>query len=384
MALESDTDSSGVRSPPRANSSISIESTEGDAGCQLEAFLSSPRWIVLCGVLRSAGHSPFCQRGLWLYCVAVHLLVLLSAAFSAWQLFSARVTPCEDGTFLQFVPLCDFVLALGSFLSLLVFRAITDTDILGSAEAVLVNYARRRGVTQQWYVAARSQFRLLATSWIAVAVLRGTYAYYASEPGTYSDLRPPAAQALSFVFASVSSFVFMGMSYSILHVSEGISQMIDTYCAQFAKGRDVQTNVSEWNKLQAIWRRASRALEKGFLVIQTTVLLLGVSILLLASASSSQVLILCSIGLLAVSAALIFFKAAEVTERCVRVPSFINSYTFGHDVDPSRHFLIEYVTYSAAGFYVREIRLTAAMAMKFTYVAGLIIFGLLTRVPSSD
>jgi hypothetical protein len=161
--------------------------------------------------------------------------------------------------------------------------------------------------------------------------------------------------------------------------------MIDKYCAHYAEGREVQMNVSEWNTLQAILRRASRALEKGFLVVQTTVLvmmLLGMSNLLLLGGQQdfSHFWWESSMGMLALSAALGFFKAAEVTESCARVPSLINSYTFGRNIDKSRHYLIEYVTYSAAGFYVGEVRLTAAMALKLTYIAGLLIFGVLTKV----
>merc|ERR1712107_385915 len=92
--------------------------------------------------------------------------------------------------------------------------------------------------------------------------------------------------------------------------------------------------------------------------------------------------LLLSVSLLALVDARLFLWAAEVTEKCARVPPLVNSLSFGVDVDPQRHYLVEYVAYSAAGFYVKEVRLTAAMALKLAYISGLVAFGVLTKVAS--
>mmetsp|Transcript_64608 Transcript_64608/g.179161 ORF Transcript_64608/g.179161 Transcript_64608/m.179161 type:complete len:502 (+) Transcript_64608:78-1583(+) len=79
---------------------------------------------------------------------------------------------------------------------------------------------------------------------------------------------------------------------------------------------------------------------------------------------------------------LTFFKAADVTEVCARVPSFVNSLTLNFN-DSDRHYLVQHVTYSTAGFYVGEVRLTGAAALKLVYTVGLVAFGILTKFASS-
>merc|ERR1719440_421439 len=64
----------------------------------------------------------------------------------------------------------------------------------------------------------------------------------------------------------------------------------------------------------------------------------------------------------------VFFKAAEVTDKCTRVPSLINSCDFGCDIDADRTYVVEYVLNSSAGFHIFEIRLTSGETMKFANI----------------
>uniref|UniRef100_A0A7S0BBH2 Uncharacterized protein n=1 Tax=Pyrodinium bahamense TaxID=73915 RepID=A0A7S0BBH2_9DINO len=158
--------------------------------------------------------------------------------------------------------------------------------------------------------------------------------------------------------------------------------LIDAYCTHFNDNRDVGQGVQEWNRLQALLRKTSRAVMWAFLLLQITALammLFSVSGVLLTGVSENWMLF--SDIPLILSVGLVIFKAAEVTEKCSRVPSWINSLSINDAViDSSRHYLVEYVTYSSAGFYVGELRLTSAVALKLLYVSGLAAMGLLTKL----
>lgn len=48
--------------------------------------------------------------------------------------------------------------------------------------------------------------------------------------------------------------------------------------------------------------------------------------------------------------------------------------------DEKRQYVVQYVEQSAAGFYVTDIRLTASMTVKFSYVCVLGLFTLATKI----
>merc|ERR1719506_2834767 len=52
-----------------------------------------------------------------------------------------------------------------------------------------------------------------------------------------------------------------------------------------------------------------------------------------------------------------FFKASNVTDRCARVPSLLNSITWEdcEEMDMQRQYVVQYVLYSEPGFYIFEI-----------------------------
>jgi len=82
------------------------------------------------------------------------------------------------------------------------------------------------------------------------------------------------------------------------------------------------------------------------------------------------------------------FMAAAVTEKCVRLPSLVNSLNFVQDQMQNssfstKHYLIEYIIHSAAGFYVFDVRLTTSMALKAAHLGCVVAFGLATKILTS-
>jgi len=369
-----------ANSPARSQSASPCDSEDGDAAHARprDGHVTAPLLLRVCGVLPWRESRP-CSLSM-LYRLAVFLLTGGITGIFAEQLVRSQAAALDDvdcaaGICLQFGQMCDLVLALGSFLGLLALTRLASSKLLGSGAALISSYARRQQVVSGWWQATRLQSLLLAFLWLSSVGLRLRVLWLGS---SWQD----ALAVGAFVVVSV---IFTGLTFCILHVSCAITVLIDAYCTHFANEPDVRKGVQEWNMLQALLRKVSRALKWGFLALQTTALaiaLFSVSGLLLHS--SADALSHLSNMVLPLSVGLIIFKAAEVTERCSRVPSLINSLSIdSDDIDKDRHYLVEYVTYSAAGFYVGEVRLTAAMALKLTYISGVAALGVLTKITAT-
>lgn len=74
------------------------------------------------------------------------------------------------------------------------------------------------------------------------------------------------------------------------------------------------------------------------------------------------------------------FRAAAITEKCNRVPALINSWTRMEQlIDHEKQYIVQYIMHSAAGFYVKGVRLNATWALKLLYLFGVLLFSLLTQ-----
>eukprot|EP00928_Gymnodinium_smaydae_P094515 TRINITY_DN7948_c0_g1_i4.p1 TRINITY_DN7948_c0_g1~~TRINITY_DN7948_c0_g1_i4.p1 ORF type:complete len:1079 (+),score=202.75 TRINITY_DN7948_c0_g1_i4:51-3287(+) len=192
-------------------------------------------------------------------------------------------------------------------------------------------------------------------------------------------------------FAHVSG-MFIGLIYAQKHVLSCLELMVDSFCLRVMScddGEDLSWFVSEWNVLAAILRQIARTIEHCFLSLQTSAL---IALLLSAVGFWQNTQLLCNLHLLemslehiptlilALAALLLFFQATVVTEKCGRVPLLVNAIPLSNHMDVKRQYVVFYIMNSAAGFYVRDVRLTAFMALKITYAFGAAVFGLLIKV----
>lgn len=79
----------------------------------------------------------------------------------------------------------------------------------------------------------------------------------------------------------------------------------------------------------------------------------------------------------------LFSHGASLTEKCKFIPSFVNQIPTEEPIDLDKQFLVNFVTSSNAGFFVRNVRLTQEMFVKqFVLVCGLLsgLFGALSRI----
>lgn len=343
------------------------ESLTREQSKKLEAYAGGPVFCKVFGILYQKHRAKYIYR----YAVLGFCLVLVGFHVER-ALFELRIRRND----FRIHVLGDAILAIGCFVGLLALRYLCDSDILGSAESMLVTYARRQEVVDRWSMVSFRHTVLVLVLWVSSVISRGLSMVWDG-----NILEHSWREWLAVGAHTCSSAIFVGLVFGVMHVVSSLVLLVDAYCYYAVLEKEVERNVSEWNMLQAVMRKSSVAVETAFLVLQTTALmyvLLTMTSLLVNGLSIFSVL---AVILLVIADARLFYKAAQVTEKCARVPPLINSLSFGNsELDPRRHYLVEYMHYSAAGFYVCEVRITTIMAIKLSYVSGILAFGIVTKM----
>lgn len=375
----------------RAATSESLSSSQGSESSEYEdnrplepTTTHQAYFLNFCGILpwgqvsNEEEESALCQSASTWY--QWFVLLLASAALSACleATLSAREhrstgegSTCYGEACLRLGLLSDISLAFGSIAGLVAIKTHTRSAQLQECILLIMSYSRREGffdVLRQglrWDLA-----RTLGVLICAVLVrVQTSGALEAIGKGTL-DL----VGLLQILASTVYFGVLMGLTCCVLQVCRALTLIVDYFCCSTVGKPDLDGTVHAWNILQAILRKASECVECCFFVLQTTtlgVVLLGVVDVVQNRNGPSEWFFTLIPGLLVTAGiAQIFFSAASVTDKCAHVPSLVNSLHFGEDIDMERQYVVEYIIHSAAGFYVFEVRLTQAMALKFTYFVG--------------
>lgn len=136
-----------------------------------------------------------------------------------------------------------------------------------------------------------------------------------------------------------------------------------------------------WNMTQAILRKASVSIEHCLLAL-CFVLVFAVPLLLVDVLYTGSAPILTMIPALCVTCGILYvlLLAATISEQCTRVPALVNALSFGEGTEAARQQTVDYISSSAAGFYVFGMRLTTAMVLKFMYIWCIVVLGMVTRI----
>lgn len=260
---------------------------------------------------------------------------------------------------LSIVPLSLGVVAYLSLSSLLP-RSMN----IGRTIFLLQMYMRTRDLLVTWTNQASIDAYLTLAVWlltIAVSCISLLLKYSFSIPD-HEDI----LQMIGFV--TIGSLVAAWTQCS-LYMCRALSAMVDRFCCGMTDLPDILLAMQEWNVLQAVLLKASVSMEISFIAmliaISFTVPLLMVDFLSLG-ARVEVVPCVVPICLVTVLLVRVFFVAAGISDKCARVPALVNSLSFGAGTE-RRQLRIEYIVRSDAGFHIRDVRLTNAMAVKFLY-----------------
>lgn len=179
-------------------------------------------------------------------------------------------------------------------------------------------------------------------------------------------------EVLRIVAVGVSSAELCLLVTVVLRIIRGMAGLVDSFCTRFWSELDYTEAVGEWNKCQASVRMASSAVERCFAVLQSTMVMLALAMVFDFTQLAGTEWALTSSGLLILGLSQVLLRAASVTDACTRLPQLVNATALaGEAVDHDRTYLVEYITASAAGFYVFNVRLAAGLGIRIVHYTGL-------------
>jgi len=195
------------------------------------------------------------------------------------------------------------------------------------------------------------------------------------------------SQLIALVFHSIIIGCMVALTFCNLHVCSGLYFGTDAFCSQYSNDQNLRRMSLQWNVLQATHHESVNRLETCFLLQGTCTLAAVLWTTLDAIRSEGSLLrshigeercvaIFCGQTLLPIMLLiLIIWGAGMVSEKCSKVPSFVNAWTledggFKHDSQA----LVQYIKQSEPGFHVKGARVTCLTGVKLVYGLGVMMF----------
>merc|ERR1719265_1695981 len=126
-----------------------------------ELHVGSPLWLRLCGFLLQRHRAKRLYR-----------YTMLSIALAIVGLNIVRATTMSGDAEFQFEVLSNLILAVGSVLGILCCKGLCAGNILGCPDSMMVTYARRQAVVQQWSQVTKCQNGMVLVLWVGSVLCR--------------------------------------------------------------------------------------------------------------------------------------------------------------------------------------------------------------------
>mmetsp|Transcript_73681 Transcript_73681/g.149056 ORF Transcript_73681/g.149056 Transcript_73681/m.149056 type:complete len:539 (-) Transcript_73681:232-1848(-) len=187
-------------------------------------------------------------------------------------------------------------------------------------------------------------------------------------------------------FAICSSLVVV-VAYTQCHLLAALDKSLDCWCFNIASDPDFDLGVLTWNRLQALLKCVGRSLASSFIAMQVLgavgfvySLASGIMVCFQFDFAGDKILreVLSSLPLLFLFALnmTVCTTGASLTEKCRNIPALVNQLPSDICIDTDRQYLVNFLKDSAAGFCVKDIRLTREMLAKQFIIIGGVISGL--------
>eukprot|EP00928_Gymnodinium_smaydae_P015988 TRINITY_DN15957_c0_g3_i1.p1 TRINITY_DN15957_c0_g3~~TRINITY_DN15957_c0_g3_i1.p1 ORF type:complete len:1385 (+),score=240.83 TRINITY_DN15957_c0_g3_i1:97-4251(+) len=315
-----------------------------------------------------------------LLCIASTLLIVVTPTA-----YSHVTTPLNTAEVMRHLGIWCY--ALGGFGGIVCLRLSGIQSLLGPKARPLELYAEALGFLDDWKSTSLWRFLVVMSVWACALLVRALVSLGLG----CGDLEGVSSSISVATFTPLGCLLAV-LSYCQLHVCCGLELAIDRFCLIFFRGRDLAGGTKEWSVLQAMLRRGADALDSCFLVLNTFVLLAFLFMMLdgLVKMKVDESSLYWQ-GCVALDRSWAFlpvmlvlysvFMAASVSEKCSRVPALVNSWSLEADghLDHGTQLLVRYIHNSEAGFYVKGVRLTASMALKLSYLLGVVMLTLITQ-----
>eukprot|EP00930_Biecheleria_cincta_P029909 TRINITY_DN2074_c0_g1_i1.p1 TRINITY_DN2074_c0_g1~~TRINITY_DN2074_c0_g1_i1.p1 ORF type:complete len:627 (+),score=108.15 TRINITY_DN2074_c0_g1_i1:52-1932(+) len=276
----------------------------------------------------------------------------------------------------------------------------------------LLRWATASSCVDDWIEASRKKQHVLVWWWIAVlllvVVVEMMIAYHAVVfTGLLSFEIHEAAiwigcEVTSLLTFVASSALLLSASAIQCHIIAALNVFVDEWSCELCENRDFFDSVLKWNTVQALIRRAGTSIENVFATIQVWAALglgvVAIRIIIFASQSTpswegltdfKNILDLCTtlpLLMLAILAGHLLLQCSYITEKCIILPPIANQImTEAFDVD--RSYLVDYLSNSAAGIYVKGVKLDMLMVTNIAYFLCVTIsafFGIAMRLSNNS
>lgn len=339
-------------------------------------------------LLCMAGHLRF-SEGLASRCFAILSFGIIPMAMSGLLLYGGAVSLMDTSLLLA---LTSF--QLGVSVASFSFDRKGIALLLGPEETRLDDYAREADFVADWQKVSRKRFietvcmfigmmcaRIAAQIWV-----RGQLELEANWDQVYT---------IAFTFML---FRYLLLCYSILHCCCGLELALDSFGVRFFREMDIEQALSEWNTLQATLRQASTKISDSLLVIGfcclASMALLGEQVIRnprsFVETPGQMTSWLSRYYPLMIAFLYTMMRAAAITEKANRVAPLVNSWKFhkshqedderGVWMDYERQYVVQYISQSRAGFFIRGSQLTVPTVQKLLYYLGAVSFALFSRL----
>jgi len=275
-------------------------------------------------------------------------------------------------------------LSISSYLSLALLGHLEC--ILGGSTSFLGQHAIKHKFLVGWRKHGMKRAVLLMLVWMLKVGASIVKLHFSGEITSMYSL------SRCFV-AILGAGLHLAIIHSIGHALTFLQYMLDAYSDEFYDSDKWAHAVTEWNVVQAILHNLSSRVDCSFLAVETSAAVVFLSyaagVLHSVVTKSGNELLNQSILLLlelptliiALSAFVLFVKAAGVTETCVRVPPVMNSVKVeegNRAINYDRQYVVTYIAHSQAGFRAKGSLIDATMLMNYCYICGAIVCGLCT------
>eukprot|EP00930_Biecheleria_cincta_P083472 TRINITY_DN73032_c0_g1_i1.p1 TRINITY_DN73032_c0_g1~~TRINITY_DN73032_c0_g1_i1.p1 ORF type:complete len:828 (+),score=130.63 TRINITY_DN73032_c0_g1_i1:35-2485(+) len=272
--------------------------------------------------------------------------------------------------------LVDLALGAGAVFGLLACRFLGANRYSMSCYEMLLAFAEQKDFVEE-LTPRQSWDACAAMVWWCLAVAERLREVLLSTP---LELQLDLQVLVPVVSFAISSSLLIAFLFSFLRICLSLHVMIDDFSSHVASTADFCGAAHEWNVLQALLRSSCARAQYLFLVLQTTIVAsVTLGVFDFYNHPGRQTIFIAP-AILLTGVAQLFLRAATVTDHCERLPSFVNSLSFGEACSQDRMYLVEYIQHSKAGFYVFEVRLTSGIVLKAFYVLCMGLFALITKI----
>merc|ERR1719506_1676754 len=168
---------------------------------------------------------------------------------------------------------------------------------------------------------------------------------------------------LLIVAFAMNTFILLVVAWCVKFIIRVMVISVECYCTQVIRAGSMSTAAPRWSIVWATFRKASETVAHAMCVLEWTIFLilacafLDVCVVLSGSFASDNVLIRINLvvpgGVWMLGICKVFYRAAQVSDMCNRLPSLLNSCVeYRAQSSVKQLAIVQYVRNSAAGFYL--------------------------------